>query len=220
MKLKLLTLSLFLFSFSSAQTGIAQTDYSGMVNNFRQGDRDNAAAISLIKASIAAFEVGKVFTEKQLANGSWDITLKNGVKHTLTPQELHEATVSADLYIKDAKDSSALKYALKCYAVMAKQRQSEAPGTDYAAALKYLDGEVEVDEIYELLGLEKNIKKFRKGVYVENLCAIVAWRGKDVVFSCNGVMDRKGKQINMSVFYRGRFQVVDEWDADMHPAKI
>ena len=191
-----------------------------MVNWFKQGARDNAAAISLIKASIAAFEVGHVFEEKPLANGDLDITLKNGVKHTLTSQELQEATTNADLYMKDGKDSSALKYALKCYALMAKQRQVQAPGTDYAAALKYLDGEVEVDEIYELLGLEKNIKKFKNGVYVENRCAIVAWRGKDVVFSCNGIMDRKGKQINMSVFYRGRFQVVDEWDADMKPGKI
>lgn len=220
MKFKLLTLSLFLFSFSSAQTSSAQTDYSGMVNNFRQGDRDNAAAVSLIKASIAAFEIGKVFVEKQLPDGSWDITLKNGVKHKLTAAEIQEATMSADLYMKDGKDSSALKYANKCYALMAKQRQLQAPGTDYPTALKYLDGEVEVDNIYELLGLEKNVKLFRKGVYVENMCAIVAWRGKDVVFSCNGLMDRKGKQINMSVFYRGRFQIVNEWDADLNPSKI
>lgn len=220
MKFKWLAFNIFFFSFCSVQVGIAQTDFTGLVNNFRQGERDNAAAISLIKASIAAFEFGHVFEEQMQADGSWDVTLKNGVKHKLTPLELQEAIVSADLYMKDGKDSSALKYAWKCYALMARQRQLEAPGTDYTTALKYLDGEVEVDEIYELLGLEKNVKKFRNGVYVENLCAIVAWRGKDVVFSCNGVMDRKGKQINMSVFYRGRFQIVDEWDADMHPAKI
>jgi hypothetical protein len=197
----------------------AQTDYSGMVNCFTQGHKDNAAAISLIKASIAAFDVGHVFEEKASSVGI-DVILKNGNKHFLAPNELQQAQVAADLRLKNCKDSVALKYAVKCYALMAKQRQLQAAGTDYAAALKYLDGEVEVEEIYELLGLEKNIKKFRNGVYVEHLCAIVAWRGKDVVFSCNGLMDRKGKQVNMSVFYRGRFQVVDEWDADMNPSKI
>jgi predicted XRE-type DNA-binding protein len=198
---------------------IAQTDFSGMVNCFSQGDKDNAAAISLIKASIAAFDLGHVFEEKASTIGM-DIILKNGNKHFLTQNELKQAQVAADLRLKNCKDSTALKYAVKCYALMAKQRQLEVPGTDYGTALKYLDGEVEVDNIYELLGLEKNVKKFRNGVYVEHLCGIVAWRGKDVVFSCNGLMDRKGKQINMSVFYRGRFQVVDEWDADMNPAKI
>lgn len=193
--------------------GSAQTDYSGMVNCFKQGDRDNAAAISLIKASIAAFDVGKVFEERMNANGVMDITLKNGKHVSLTPQELQEATIAADLHMKNGRDSVALKYANKCYALMAKQRQAEA-GVDFSAALRYLDGEAEVDNIYRLLGLENNIKKFRNGTYVENLCAIVAWKGKDVVFSCNGLMDRKGKEISMNIFYRGRFQVVDEWDAD------
>jgi hypothetical protein len=191
----------------------AQTDYSGMVNCFKQGEKDNAASISLIKASIAAFDVGHVFEEQMNANGVMNVTLKNGNKYALTPQELQEATIAADLHLKDCKDSAALKYANKCYALMAKQRQSEA-NTDYTTALQYLDGEADVDDIYRLLGLEKNIKKFRNGAYVENLCAIVAWKGDDVVFSCNGLMDRKGKQINMNILYRGRFQVVDEWDAD------
>ncbi|MBL7717403.1 MAG: hypothetical protein JNL72_01100 [Flavipsychrobacter sp.] len=197
-----------------------QTDYSGMVNNFKQGARDNAAAISLIKAAIAAFDTGHVYEEKPLANGGWAITLKNGTQHLMTPQELEEAIRSADLYLKDGKDSSALKCAWKCYALMAKQRQLQVAGMGYADALQHLDGQADVETIYELLGLEKNIKKFRNGAYVENLCAIVAWRGKDVVYSCNGIMDRKGKQINMSVFYRGRFQVVDEWDADLNPGKM
>lgn len=190
----------------------AQTDYSGMVNCFKQGSKDNAASISLIKASIAAFDVGKVFEEK-VVDGVMNVTLKNGNKYTLTPQELKEATIAADLHLKDCKDSTALKYANRCYALMAKQRQAEA-NTDYTSALKYLEGEADVETVYRLLGLERNIKKFRNGAYVENLCAIVAWKGNDVVFSCNGLMDRKGKQINMNILYRGRFQVVDEWDAD------
>lgn len=197
----------------------AQTDYSGMVNCFKQGDRDNAAAISLIKASIAAFEVGHVFEEQMTANGSIDVKLKNGKQFQVGYLEMQEATKAADLRIKDCNDSNALNYANKCYAIMAKIRQLQNGG-DYASALKYLDGEVEVQEIYLLLGLEKNIKKFKNGAYVENRCAMVVWRGKDVVYSCNGIMDRKGKQINMSVFYNGRFQVVDEWDADMNPGRF
>lgn len=192
----------------------AQTDYSGMVNCFKQGDRDNATSISLIKASIAAFDVGHVFEEQMNANGVINVTLKNGNKYALTPEELQEATIAADLRMKDCKDSAALKYANKCYALMARQRQAEA-NIDYTTALQYLDGEADVDGIYRLLGLEHNIRKFRNGTYVENLCAIVAWKGNDVVFSCNGLMDRKGKQINMNILYRGRFQVVDEWDADV-----
>ena len=198
--------------FSAA--GYAQTDFSGMISCFRQGDKDNAASIALIKASIAAFEVGNVFKEKILANGIAEVTLKNGTKHMLTPLELQSAKDAAGFELNNCKDSTALKYAWKCYAVMAKERQLDVPSLDYSAALKDLEGNVEVSTIYTLLGLEKNIKKFRNGTYVENLCAVVVWKGRDAVFHCNGLIDKKGKERSMSVLYYGRFQVVDEWDAD------
>jgi hypothetical protein len=212
---------IFLLFIFCSSLSYAQTDISGMITCFRQGDKkDNAVAIALIKASIAAFEVGSVFKEKVMSNGSLEITLKNGNVHVLTPEELREAEAAAGFELNDCKTDKPLKYAIKCYAAMAKQRQADVPGSDYASALKYLDGEAEVSSIYTLLGLEKNIKMFRKGVYVENRCAMVVWRGKDAVFQCNGLIDKKGKERSMSVFYYGRYQVVDEWDADMNPGKI
>jgi hypothetical protein len=213
-----LRMALLLLLFAALSVS-AQTDYSGMITCFKQGDKDNGAAVALIKASIAAFEVGGVFKEDAMAGLSTRITLKNGTTCELSPEEIKQARESADFRVNACGDEKAFLYAIKCYAVMAKQRQAEAPGSDYASALKYLEGEAEINTIYTLLGLEKNIKKFRNGTYVENLCAMVVWRGKDAVFQCNGLIDKKGKERSMSVFYYGRFQVVDEWDADPIPTQ-
>jgi hypothetical protein len=204
----------FLFSMLLSVGGYAQTDISGMITCFKQGEKNNGAAVALIKASIAAFEVGNVFKERTMANGNMEATLKNGTVHLLSPDELKAAKEACGFDINSCRDSTAIRYAIKCYAVMAKERQADVPGIDYATALRQLEGEPEISTIYTLLGLEKNIRKFRNGTYVENLCAVVVWRGKDAVFHCNGLIDKKGKERSMNVLYYGRFQVVDEWDAD------
>src|ERR1043165_5575917 len=203
MKGKLLVLFLIISTIS-----YGQKDISGMVNCFKQGSKDNCEAIALIKASIAVFGTNKVFEEKRLTGPSIAILLKNGAKDTLTLEELAEAERSADFKLKDCKDKATLDYAVKCYAVMAKEKQKQSGWASYDQGLKYLENDAEVARIYLLLGLEKHVKPFDNYAYVENLCGIVAWNRKHAVYACNGVMDLHGKEKSMSVLYYGRFQVI------------
>ena len=190
--------------------GYGQKDISGMVNCFKKGNKDNCAAIALIKASIGVFGVNKVFAEKSLPGTSIEVTLKNGVKDTITQEELAAAEKAADLKLKDCNEKAMLDYAVKCYTIMASQKQKELGWVSYDQGLKYLEKGADVTKIYLLLGLEKNVKLFDNYAYVENLCGVVAWSRKHAVYACNGIMDLHGKERSMSILYYGRFQVVDE----------
>lgn len=181
-----------------------------MVNCFKNGSKDNCAAIALIKASIGVFGVNRVFTEKPLPGDSIEVILKNGIKDTITQEELAAAEKSADLKPKDCKDKAILDYAVKCYAIMASQKQKELGWVSYEQGLTYLEKGADVTRIYLLLGLERNVKLFDNYAYVENLCGVVAWSKKHAVYACNGIMDLHGKERSMSILYSGRFQIVDE----------
>lgn len=175
---------------------------------FKQGARGNCASIALIKSSINIFGLHGVFTEKKLDEDTWEILLKNQKKIILSNEDIEKAKKSADFKTKNNENAELVHYAIKCYAVMAKMREKLEGIESFDMALKKLEKGYYTPLVYNLLGLENNVKSLTRFSNVENKCGIVAWRTKHAVYSCNGYFDNHGNKKRLSLRYYGRFQII------------
>jgi hypothetical protein len=183
-------------------------DGEKLITCFKQGEKGNCASVALIKASISVYGINNVFSESPLSDSSFEITLQNGKKYTLTASDLLKAEKSADFNKQSDCDDEIIKYANKCYAIMAKVRQEIEGFDSYEDALKMLERGAYTPTVYIYLGLEKNVKPFRRRTNVSNECGVVVWRLKHAAFYCKGIMDDHGRKRELTSRYYGRFQIV------------
>ncbi len=108
----------------SVNTLSAQTDYTyKVISSFYQQDASNCASIALIKAAMSKYGHKNMFTWR-MANGHYKIELHNGIKLSITNDELEQASQMAGFGTADVEQlpeaDSVLFYAHLSYACSAK----------------------------------------------------------------------------------------------------
>jgi hypothetical protein len=98
-------------------TGQAQLD-SDLFHRFFQTNRGNCASTATLKAAMDQFGPGLFEQVEKLPDGSYDLTMKDGFRLSLSPSEL-EAAATATHYAGDSSETKAL--ANFSYAAMAKR---------------------------------------------------------------------------------------------------
>ena len=132
-----------------------------LFNTFKQGNttnEGNSATVALIKAAIGNFGINNVFRYVYTDNGGkkYNVRLRNEKRITLTFAELEQAKGQAAFRERAADPLSGeiKKYAIFCFAVLAKILQDQYPGYTYAAAISDLNDGYELTDIATLLGLQ------------------------------------------------------------------
>jgi hypothetical protein len=132
-----------------------------LFNTFKQGNtknEGNSATVALIKAAIGNFGINNVFRYVYTDNAGkrYNVRLRNEKRITLTFAELDQAKSLAAFKERAADPLSGeiKKYAVFCFAVMAKKLQDQYPHYSYAAAIADLNDGYELAGAASLLGLQ------------------------------------------------------------------
>lgn len=132
-----------------------------LFNTFKQGlvkDGDNGAIVAVVKAAIGSLGVNNVFVyvTNDEVKQRYIVNLRNSEKIILKYSELREAGAFAgfDEKAKDILSCDIRKYAIFCYAVMAKNLKTQHDNMDYATAIATLNSGYSVEEAAALLGLK------------------------------------------------------------------
>jgi hypothetical protein len=132
-----------------------------MFNTFKQGvlkDDGNCNCVAVVKSAIGTFGVNNVFRYVATDNASakYTVRLRNEQTIILTFAELEEAK-SISGFSEKAKDllsADIRKYALFCFAVMAKRLQLSNPAYSYKTAIADINDGYELHATAALLGLQ------------------------------------------------------------------
>ena len=142
-----------------------------VISTFNQNDANNCASVALIKAAMYKFGYKNMFTELH-DQGSYQITLKDGKKLTVSDAELTQAKDQSRFEVKNvlpnAQRDEVMHYAYLAYACIAKfiekngywdceERQGAhiSPNFDYAKALRFISRKSYcTDYCYRLLGFK------------------------------------------------------------------
>lgn len=157
-KVKHLTILLLLFEcsfFAYAQSGESNTVAANeLIAAFKQGrDRNNCAAIALIKAAMGTFGANQVFHRVASSDSHFDFVLRNKDTVRLSPAELKYAIAQNGFQQGRSPSSERLKkVADTCFAIMCK-RKALLHNNLYDAAVIQLNNGYKTRDIAVLLGL-------------------------------------------------------------------
>jgi hypothetical protein len=118
---------------------------------------DNGTSVAFIKAAMGTFGVNNVFRNVNTDNAAKQhtILLRNGVTVVLNFAEVEEAGAAAGFMVRnnDLLSADIRRYALLCYAAMAKNLQVQRALPNYTAGIAMLNNNYPAKDIAALLGL-------------------------------------------------------------------
>lgn len=149
-----LAASLFLHTCCMAQSE------NPLFNTFKTGTPkggSNNNAVAIVKSAIGTFGVNNVFRYVNTDDGAkkYFVRLRNDENLVLSFEELQEARAYC-CFTEKARDilsADIRKYAVFCFAVMAKKMQRENPAYTYMAAINAINDNYGLAETAALLGL-------------------------------------------------------------------
>jgi hypothetical protein len=172
----------------------------------------NCASIALIKAAIYTF--GFEVFEYTLQNDKYSVKLKNDDTVQFSVTELDFAKSQSSFILSDTdsqEEESAfneiLEYAYLCFATICKmvqihgdysQRFSKLITPDsFEQAVETINDGTTTPEVYELLGLEKNVSpiyRYKVKQHVSDDCGMVIWTTGHAMFAADGYFDLYGNR--------------------------
>ena len=205
MKVLFITLFVGLSTILSAQE-IKKVDGDVLFTCYKQGKSGDCVSVGFTKAAICVYGVNGVFKERTIDDTHTEVTLKNGKKYILTNDEFAIADTAMHIKSGENGDPEIIRYATKCFAVMAKVKQDiENIGTFEDAIYKLQHG-AHGRKISYTLGLENNVEILEKTP--DDVSGGIAWTKKHVVYVCNGYMDKYGKKVPLDSKYYGGLKLM------------
>ncbi|MFP5042248.1 hypothetical protein [Parasediminibacterium sp. JCM 36343] len=210
-KKNLLLLLLAVSGVAKAQTHeIKPVDKELIFSCFKQGDHGDCVSIGVIKAAISVFGLYGVFKERPVNDTLTEVTLKNGATYNISQREFNIADTIMHIRKGDAGIPEVMQYAKRCFAVMAKVKQTLENIPTYDASIYRLVRISSGKKSFYKLGLENNIVMLGYHPDFSDKCNVVGWRKKHVAYICNGYMDNYGKKVPVTDDFYGGFMVVNK----------
>ena len=175
---------------------------------FKQGNKGDCVSIGLIKAAICVYGVNGVFEEHKINDTLTEVTLKNGKKYIVTDTEFKIADTAMHISAGKPALPIVMRYATRCFAVMAKVKQDIDNTPTFKEAIEKLSHSASGHKSFYKLGLENKVVMLDKNPDYSTVCGGVAWTKKHVLFVCNGYMDRYGRRVPIEEQYFGGFKIL------------
>ena len=180
---------------------IKKVDSDVLFTCYKQGKSGDCVSVGITKAAICVFGINGVFKERIIDATHTEVTLKNGKKYTLLKEEFEMADTAMHIKLGKDGDQEIMRYAIKCFAVMAKVKQDLESIPTFEEAIHKLQHGAHGKKIFYDLGLENNVDVLDKTP--DDVAAGSAWTKKHVVFVSNGSMDKYGKKVPLDPMYYG-----------------
>lgn len=201
----LLVLLMAVSSFLNAQQ-VKKVDSDLLFTCYKQGKSGDCVSVGFTKAAICVYGVNGVFKERTIDDTHTEVTLKNGKKYILTNDEFAMADTAMHIKAGENSDPEIIRYATKCFAVMAKVKQDIDNIGTFEDAIYKLQHGAHGRKISYTLGLENNVEILEKTP--DDVSGGIAWTKKHVVYVYNGFMDKYGKKVPLDPKYYGGLKLI------------
>jgi hypothetical protein len=163
-----------------------------LITAFHQGGTGNCVSVAIIKASMEVFGLGHVFDTEPQADGSQQITLRDGTHLALTVAELDYARQHS-LFVL-GNNQQVLDHANFCYAVIAKRVQQDEKGgvQSYAEAIDDLNNGAYYLEAPRWLGLQHYVRAVGLR-YVQQYAGVIGASPHHCFFASHKLADDHGQ---------------------------
>ncbi|MDQ7827345.1 MAG: hypothetical protein RDV48_31415 [Candidatus Eremiobacteraeota bacterium] len=176
---------------TNGANGTNPKKWGNLISSWRQGSEGNCVSVATIKAAMHKWG-NQVFNKAQKnADGSYDLTLKDGKNVKVSADELKTATRMSSF----RGSGEELDYANLCYAAMAKRalENRHEGASSFARACHSLNNGEQIEYPIKLLGIQDHTKKISTRDIPNHEIAIT-WNSGHCLYATNGKVDGYGRE--------------------------
>lgn len=184
-----------------------QSRFGNLISSWRQTTEGNCASVATIKAAMHKWGDRVFQNQQRSADGGYDITMRDGYKLHVNPQELETARRMSDF---EGTDQKALNYANLVYAAMAKRalENGHEGARTFARAAHSLNNGETVDYPAKLLGISDHLRRIPVS-QIRNSDIVMAWNQNHMVYGTDGRIDAYGRPVGTGYFgLTGAYELV------------
>lgn len=165
--------------------------FRDLIGSWRQTSEGNCVSVATIKAAMHKWGNKVFLDQKPAADGGVDLTLRDGHRMHLSPQELG---IARQLSRFRGRDPQAVEYANLCYAAIAKRalQNGHEGARTFARACHSLNNGEQVGYPAKLLGIGAHVRRINVRDIPRHEI-VMAWNSGHMIYGTNGATDRWGR---------------------------